>query len=93
MKPESFRELIFGAVLPKVAELEGTHVFLREVEAEDLESVFVQLQGEFWSPNGEARFLILSKGLAHTSMSVGDVVEAEGKFWAAAPFGFTELLQ
>lgn len=32
------------------------------------------MQGENWSPNGEARDLIRSLGLHHTSMSVGDVL-------------------
>jgi hypothetical protein len=37
------------------------------------EDVFFKMQGENWSPNGEARDLIRAKGLKHTSMSVGDV--------------------
>lgn len=38
------------------------------------------MQGEIWSPNGEANELIRSKGLFHTSMSVGDcAVDETGK--------------
>jgi hypothetical protein len=45
-----------------------------------------RFQGENWSPNGEARDLILAKGLRHTSMSVGDVIEDEGGiFLGCAP--------
>jgi hypothetical protein len=32
------------------------------------------MQGENWSPNGEARDLIRSNNLSHTSMCCGDVV-------------------
>lgn len=54
--------------------LDVTHVFLREIEAVDLNDVYTQSQGEIWSPNGEAMELIKNKGLAHTSMYPGDVV-------------------
>jgi len=36
--------------------------------------VFMYMQGEEWSPMGEANELIRGAGLHHTSMSVGDVV-------------------
>ncbi len=91
MKPESFRRFIIGEV-PSKAALDQTHVFLREVEAGSLDEVFGRMQGEEWSPNGEARPLIEAKGLAHTSMSVGDVIETEtGLFLAVAGIGFVEL--
>lgn len=40
----------------------------------DQEDIFWNLQGENWSPNGEANALIHMKGLSHTSMSVGDII-------------------
>lgn len=52
----------------------ASYRMVREFEVEDINSVFVAMQGENWSPNGEARFLIKSLGLCHTSMSVGDAV-------------------
>ena len=45
---------------------------VRELKAPDEDVVFMQMQGEIWSPNGEARPLIKKLGLGHTSMSVGD---------------------
>lgn len=39
-----------------------------------LDRLFGAMQGECWSPKGEARTLIQSKGLSHTSLSVGDVI-------------------
>lgn len=51
-----------------------THVFLMKVDANSLDDVFLMMQGDVWSPNGEARDFIRGKGLKHTSMSVGDVI-------------------
>jgi len=65
---------------------------VREVAASDLDSVYTQMQGEIWSPNGEARQLIKSLGLSHTSMSVGDVIETpDGKFHEVDSIGFREI--
>jgi hypothetical protein len=50
------------------------------------------MQGEVWSPNGEARGLIEAKGLLHTSMSVGDVVVGPDGVHVVAMFGF-ELVE
>jgi hypothetical protein len=60
------------------------------------ELVFDQFQAENWSPNGEARDLIASKGLLHTSMSTGDIVTRPPtpRGWTTfivAPFGFVPI--
>lgn len=39
------------------------------------EQIFELMQGETWSPEGEARSLIEAVGLRHTSMSVGDCID------------------
>jgi hypothetical protein len=36
------------------------------------------MQGESWNSSGDTRELIASKGLPHTSMSVGDIVIDHG---------------
>lgn len=77
----------------KRSNLGETHVWLMDLEAENLEDVFKKMQGEKWSPNGEARQLILSKGFRHTSISVGDVVydvEAD-KYFEVDMIGFREI--
>ncbi len=72
--------------------LEGTHAHLKDVEAPGLEPLWVAMQGENWSPNGEARELIAAKGLNHTSMSVGDVaVDENGTIHMVASIGFKKL--
>jgi len=61
-------------------------------EAKDMEDVFWKMQGENWSPNGEARDEILRLGLSHTSMSVGDVILNEaGELWFCADMGWKRL--
>ena len=98
MKAEWFRNGICGDK-PDPMRLDKTHVLLKEIEVvkteeeTDLERVWVAMQGENWSPKGEARPLIAEKGLRHTSMSVGDVaVEIDsGKVWVVSGVGFKLL--
>lgn len=97
MRPEWFTHGMRGA-LPDPAKLEETHVKIKTLEADNPERAFVAMQAERWSPNGEARETIRYAGLAHTSMSVGDVlVEFTGdtphirKIWIVAMIGFKEL--
>ena len=56
-----------------------------------LDELFERFQGEFWSPNGEARPLIEALGLEHTSMSVGDVIVIENTGWLVASIGFNKF--
>ena len=75
-----------------VDQLAQTHVFLRAVPAASLEDVYWQMQGENWSPRGEARPLIEKLNLRHTSMSIGDVVQAPGgRFYVCTPSGWEEI--
>jgi hypothetical protein len=72
--------------------LERTHRLLGSISCCDLERIFYLMQGEIWSPKGEARELIQSKGLHHTSMSVGDVVRfADGSVFACDMQGWKKL--
>ena len=69
-----------------------THIFIRRVEAASREEVYRQMQGFVWSPNGEARPIIESVGVFHTSMSVGDVaVNRWGRAWVCANRGWQEV--
>lgn len=57
-------------------DLTKTHVRLGTIAADknNLDAVYVAMQGESWSPNGEAKDLIGNSGSGHTSMSVGDII-------------------
>ena len=77
----------------KIGDLSKTHQYLGFMGAGGLEDLFVKMQGESWSPQGEARGLIKHLGLKHTSMSVGDVVldVLTGEWWECAGAGWNVL--
>ena len=60
--------------LPTLKTLADTHVILGRIEERNLEVACAALQGEKWSPQGEANQFIRKSKLSHTSMSVGDVL-------------------
>ena len=71
-----------GTSLLTVSRLQETHVHLTTIQAEHRADAWLQMQGENWSPHGEARPLIEMLDLTHTSMSVGDVLRDEdGVYW------------
>jgi hypothetical protein len=79
----------FGTPLLTSATLRSTHVRLCEVETDSLDDAWRQMQGENWSPYGDARPLLKRLGLSHTSMSVGDVVQDEdGIYWECLDIGW-----
>ena len=83
---------LLGHTMPTVADLPQTHVLVRTLQATGLEVVYWHMQGEQWSPNGEARPLIEDLGLTHTSLSLGDVVETpDGRYYVCAWDGWDEI--
>lgn len=91
MKPTSFTRFITGAELPSISDLKDTHILLGKIKSTDKETIYTALQGDFWSPSGEARSLISKLGLRHTSMSIGDVLKIGNKYYAISSAGFKEL--
>ncbi len=73
-------------------DLLGTLKSLSGIEsggADELATLYRNLQGEIWSPKGEASDLIRSKGLSHTSMSVGDIIRFKnGTMYMVSPIGW-----
>lgn len=88
-KPIRGRMFTTGHIDPE--NLEATHSLLGTIAETDLERIFAVMQGDHWSPKGEARDLIESAGLGHTSMSVGDVVVRDGQVFVVANMGFMRL--
>jgi hypothetical protein len=65
------------------------YVKVAEVYMTHMEDVFYKMQGEWWSPYGEAREYIRRVGLTHTSMSVGDLIrDSQGNWFITADVGF-----
>lgn len=72
--------------------VEGNYVSLGKIKTlKDLEDMFCLMQGENWSPLGEARDFIFNNELRHTSMSVGDIIKIDGKHHCVGMVGFTCL--
>lgn len=99
-KPEYFAHFALGfdraldteVIIPTSSyELDNTHVPLGSVAETDLDTIFDLMQGEAWSPKGEATDLIKSKGLKHTSMSVGDIIVVGTNLYMIDKTGFTNL--
>lgn len=93
MTPETFMNYrgFLPKVLPSVASLKDSHVLLGTVKERNHGPLFGMLQGEVWSPGGEANKLIRSKGLRHTSMSVGDVIVVGKKGYMVDMVGWETL--
>jgi hypothetical protein len=94
MRPDFFDRGIRGAN-PDVKNLAATHSYLRTVDADNLDQLFRHMQAGVpggWSPNGECNSLIHARGLAHSSMSVGDIVQfVPGRYWIVRDFGWAVL--
>lgn len=60
-------------------------------EEVDLEEIFSLMQGETWSPQGEARNMLRAIGISHTSMSMGDIIEFNGDVFIVDNYGFVKL--
>lgn len=69
----------------------ATHVLLGDVSSTSPEEIYEALQGESWSPEGQARDLIQSLGLSHTSMSMGDIVQIGSVLFFCDDVGFKKL--
>jgi len=93
-KPQTRLERSFEAAHVTLENIRKTHMLVRgAVSALDIDNLFYLMQGEIWSPNGEARPLIQKLGLSHTSMSVGDVAYdiSENKWYVCEFMGWKEL--
>jgi len=84
-----FREKL--GTVPDPKDLSATHVLLGKVKETNLNRLFDTMQGENWSPEGEANSFIRAKGLHHTSMSIGDIVKIGNKVYFCDTYGFKEL--
>jgi hypothetical protein len=77
--------------VPHPGKLNQTHVLLGNIRERNPEKIYEMMQANNWSPVGEARLLIQSKGIDHTSMSVGDIVIIGGKTLFVDISGFKDM--
>ena len=90
MKPSFIRGIVGSS--PDPDHLSATHVHLKDIEADNQEDALSRMRAENWSPNGEALDLLESKGLHHTTMTIGDVlVDESDAVYLVTGIGFSLL--
>lgn len=76
---------------PYPASISDTHVLVGKIKETDPDKIYHMMQGEIWSPRGEARGMIKALGTGHTSMSVGDIVKIGSQYLMVDRFGFRNI--
>lgn len=74
-------------------QFDNEFTFIMAVPAENPEEVYAYMQGENWSPHGEARDLVIAFRVFHTSMMVGDIVfdPKLRQYWIVDRIGFKPI--
>lgn len=99
-KPEYSRDYLMGyqwlkdegIPVPTAKTITQTHIKLGAIRETDPGNVYHLLQGEVWSPQGEATDMLQELGLSHTSMSIGDVIQRpDGTLLMVDTVGFQQL--
>lgn len=92
------RDMMMGAnwlskkgQMPTPETLEQTHVKIGTLRETNPDKVFSMMQGENWSPQGEARDMIDRSNTGHTSMSVGDIMKVGSTYLMVDRFGFHDI--
>jgi len=78
-------------LMPSAETIGKTHSMIGTLNTSDLEDIYMMMQGENWSPQGEARGMIERSGTGHTSMSMGDAVRVGTALYIVDSFGFKRL--
>jgi hypothetical protein len=74
--------------------LSKTHVLVGTIKSKNKDEVWGMMQGDFWSPEGQANTMINNLGLRHTSMSVGDIIAIDDQMddtYLVSGAGFIKL--
>lgn len=56
-----------------------------------LKEVFAAMQTSKWTRNGEALQLLLARGLSHSAMSIGDMIQLDSDLYVATVNGFVKI--
>jgi hypothetical protein len=68
-----------------------THIQVATCEDIDLERAFEIFQGENWNRTGQQNEHLKALGCDHSSISVGDVIVADGEIFAVDSWGFKKI--
>jgi hypothetical protein len=64
-----------GLELVDIDDLEKTHTHIGDIESDNLDNIYKNMQISQFSPNGEADAFFASKEITHKSISNGDIVK------------------
>lgn len=78
-------------VMPTPDTVPDNYVLIGKIRETNPDKIFHMMQGEIWSPEGQARDLISQSGTGHTSMSVGDIIHVGNKWLMVDRYGFHAL--
>mmetsp|Transcript_74904 Transcript_74904/g.211618 ORF Transcript_74904/g.211618 Transcript_74904/m.211618 type:complete len:419 (-) Transcript_74904:336-1592(-) len=86
------------ALLDRGCNIQSTHIEVGRVHCPPgksnkqrgtwLKALFTAMQASKWTPDGEARSLLVTRRLSHASMSIGDAVQIGGELYVAGLSGF-----
>lgn len=88
------------ALLDRGCTIQSTHVEVGRVHcpaktgkarAAWLKALFSAMQGSNWSPDGEARSLLIKRRLTHASMSIGDCLQVGSDLYMVTLTGFVAV--
>ena len=72
-----------------LGEFKSEFIEVVKIMAESIDDAWGMMQGDFWSPRGEATKHIERLGLTHTSMSVGDIIRDQyGNYYLCLAVGW-----
>jgi hypothetical protein len=97
-KEDFARDAMMGAkfmakqgVMPTPDSVPNNYVLIGKIRETNPDKIFHMMQGEIWSPEGQARNMIRASGTGHTSMSVGDIIHVGNKWLMVDRYGFHAL--
>jgi hypothetical protein len=97
-KEDFARDAMMGAkfmtkqgVMPTPDSVPNNYVLIGKIRETNPDKIFHMMQGEIWSPEGQANAMIRSSGTGHTSMSVGDIIHVGNKWLMVDRYGFHAL--
>jgi len=89
------------ALIERGCTIQSTHTEVGQVHAPPkgksrtdwLKALFAAMQASKWTPDGEARSLLVKRRLSHASMSIGDAIQIGGELWMVGLEGFKAVKQ
>jgi len=78
-------------IMPTPETIKDNYALIGKIAETRPEKIFMMMQGDMWSPEGQARNMIRASGTGHTSMSVGDIIKIGNDYHMVDRFGFHKL--